>query len=92
MEFLNAIGTWCGGLTSWQGGGHGWGGWMPFHFGGIFQLLVIGLIIYFTVKMIRKPAATSGPGSPETLLRRRYARGEIDEETYRKMKDELKKA
>lgn len=92
MEYLTAFGNGCSGPGLWHGGG--FGGWsgsmgMAFPLGGIFQLLVIGLIIYFTVRLIRKPATHSGPGTPHDILKRRYAAGEIDRETYRAMKDEL---
>jgi len=89
MEFFSTIGNWCGGPAFWQGGGHGVGGWMPFHFGGIFQLIIIGLIIYFTVRMFRKPTTNSGPDRAEDILRRRYAAGEVDTQTYESMKKDL---
>lgn len=90
MEFLTSFGSWCSGPGFWHGGGYGSSfGSMPFHFGGIFQLLVIGLIIYFTARLFRKPATQSGPGTPEEVLKRRYAAGEIDEPTFKRMKDEL---
>ena len=92
MEFLTAFGNWCSGPGFWQSAGHmGWSGWMPFHFGGgILPLLVIGFIIYLTVRLSRKPANCSGPATPEQILRRRYAAGEIDEQTYRSMKEALR--
>ncbi|TIH13546.1 hypothetical protein D0S45_14635 [Marinifilum sp. JC120] len=90
MEFISALSSWCGGPGFGHGAGYGMSSWMPFHFGGILQLIVIGLIIYFTVRMFRK--ADTGPSAPsaQDVLKRRYASGEIDEETYRRMKDELK--
>ena len=91
MNFLTAFNNWCSGAGFWQAGGHpGWSSWMPFHFGGIFQLLIIGLIIYFTVRLLHKPATTIGAETPEDILKRRFAAGEITEQTYRTMKDELK--
>ena len=91
MEYVSAFSNWCPGAGFWQGGGHGaWGGYMPFHLGGILQLLVIGLIIYFTVRLLRRPTAETGPDTPEAILKRRFARGEIDEATYKTMKDELR--
>ena len=93
MEFFSAFGRWCDGPAFWNGtfggGGHGWTGWMPFHFGGIVQLVVIGLIIYFTVRIFRSPITNNGPDSPEAILKRRYAAGEIDEQTYGAMKNNL---
>ncbi|CCO25168.1 SHOCT domain-containing protein [Maridesulfovibrio hydrothermalis] len=90
MEFISALSNWCSGPALGHGAGYGMGGWMPFHFGGILQLVVIGLIIYFTVRMFRKPATEGRTPSPSEILKRRYASGEIDEQAYKRMKDELK--
>jgi len=90
MEFLGAIGSWCGGPGFFQGGGPGFNSWMPFHFGGILQLVIIGLIIYFVARMLRRPAMDTGTSSPQDVLKRRYAAGEIDKETYNQMKDDLR--
>ncbi len=92
MEIVSAFGNWCSGPGFFQTGAHGgWQGWMPFHFGSIFQLIVVGLIIYFTVRLFRNRTATnSGPATPEQILKRRYAAGEIDEQTYRTMRDDFK--
>lgn len=94
MNYLTTFGNWCSGPGI--GHGAGFGGWsgsmgmgLGLPFGGIVQLLILGLIIYFTVRLIRKPATHSGPGTPVDVLKRRYAAGEIDRETYRAMKDEL---
>ncbi|MBI9080137.1 MAG: SHOCT domain-containing protein [Pseudodesulfovibrio sp.] len=91
MEILSAFGNWCGGTGFWQGSGaSGWHGGMPFHFGGILQIMVIGLIIYFFARMFRHTATTNGAQSPHDILKNRYAAGEIDKETFVRMKDELK--
>ncbi|EGB14869.1 Protein of unknown function DUF2078, membrane [Pseudodesulfovibrio mercurii] len=94
MDYFTAFGNWCPGPGLWHGGGFGgWAGSMGmgfgFPFGGIIQLLILGLIVYFTVRLFRRPATHSGPGTPQDVLKRRYASGEIDRETYRAMKDEL---
>lgn len=89
MDFLTSFNGWCNGAGFWHGGSSGMAGWMPFHFGSIFQLLLIGLLIYFVYRMVRKPETASGP-SPQDILKRRYASGEIDKETYDRMRDELK--
>jgi len=89
MDIMGAFNSWCSGPGFGQGSGYGMSSWMPFHFSGIFQLLIIGAIIYFTVRMFRKPATSSGPDSPSDILKRRYAAGEIDKQTYRTMKEEL---
>ncbi|BDQ33720.1 SHOCT domain-containing protein [Pseudodesulfovibrio portus] len=64
---------------------------MPFHFGGILQLVILGLIVYFTVRMFRKPTSAAGPDSAEATLRERFAMGEIDAQTYESMRKELRK-
>ena len=93
MEYLSVFSNWCSGPGFWQSGGGAGGGWMmPFHFGGIFQLLIIGLIIYFTVRIFRKPTSASGPDSAETTLRQRFVNGEIDTSTYETMKEKLNKS
>lgn len=88
MEFLTSLNGWCSGPGFWHGGS-GMGSWLPFHFGSIFQILLIGLVIYFMVRMVRKPESAGGP-SPHDILKRRYASGEIDKEAYDRMRDELK--
>lgn len=89
MEFLSSFGQWCGGPGMWYGGaGSGWQSWLPFHMGGIFQILIIGLIIYFIARMFRSQSNTAAEG-PREVLKRRYAAGEIDKETYESMKRDI---
>ncbi|WP_027853236.1 SHOCT domain-containing protein [Marinobacterium litorale] len=72
---------------------HGWG-WMLF--GGIHMLFFWLLIILAIAALVKW---LSGGGSKDTdptrdaldVLNERYARGEIDRETYREMKDELQR-
>ena len=95
MEYLTTYANWCSGPGF--GHGTGFGGWFGnmganpgFPFGGIVQLVILGLIIYFTARLVRRPATHSVPNTPVDVLQRRYAAGEIDRETYRAMKDELR--
>lgn len=66
---------WCGGM--------GWGGWL---FMGLFWLVLLGVILYLVVRLL--PTAGSGAGrhglqeTPEQILDRRFANGEIDVATY----------
>jgi putative membrane protein len=70
-------------MMGWYGGGMGVGTWM---FMGLFWLVLLGVIIWAVVRLL--PARQDGHGggvyreSPEDILDRRFARGEIDLETY----------
>ena len=90
MDFFSAIGGWCNTSNFFQGGSHGWQGFMPFHMGSVFQLLIVGLIIYFVARTFRKPVKDGGFTSPDHILKKRYAAGEIDKETYNQMKADLR--
>jgi putative membrane protein len=76
--------------------GSGWmgGGWMGFG-GGLLMLLFWVLAAVGLVALMRWLASPGDAGDPGTgpsaleLLRRRYASGEIDQATYREMKQEL---
>jgi putative membrane protein len=61
----------------------------------IFWLLVLVLLVVGVWFLAGRGgwAARGGPGedTAESLLRQRYARGEIDEETYGRMRDELRR-
>ncbi len=72
-----------------------WGnGWMGFG-GGFVMLLFWGLAIFGLVALARwavfKSGKTGQPreSGPLEILQRRYASGEIDQQTYQRMKAEL---
>lgn len=83
------------------GGGMGWGGWLGM---GLFWLLLLGVILFLVVQLL--PGAGQGgsgrggyggfggpgPESPEEILDRRFARGEIDIETYQAQRAALAQA
>ena len=70
----------------WDGGWHM--GWM--WIGWLLAIVVIGGGLWFLVNGTR--GGSGGPGeSPEQALKRRYARGEIDRETYERMLDEIRR-
>lgn len=55
--------------------------------------LVTGLVIYyifFNENSISRTGSILSKESPEELLKRRFATGEIDEKTYIQMKETLK--
>ena len=74
----------------------GWGGWTMML---LFWLIVIGLIVWLVATLARREGGDRSRSSSgqsredraEGVLRERYARGEIDEGTYRRMLDELRR-
>jgi len=72
----------------------GWGGWTVML---LFWLVVIGLIVWLVVTLLRRERGDprrreQGENRAESVLRERYARGEIDKETYRRKLDELRRS
>ena len=68
-----------------MGWGMGWG--MPF-FGMFFWLLIIAGII-FLIRWLAGNKQTDSQEKPLDILKRRYASGEIDQETYERIKKDL---
>lgn len=72
-------------MMGWYGGGMSWGGWL---FMGLFWLVLLGMIFYLVVRLLPRGGSGAGiggqgaPETPEEILDRRFARGEIDVETY----------
>jgi putative membrane protein len=69
-------------MMGWYGPGMGWGAWF---FMGLFWLALVVLIVWLVTRLLpsRQRPAAGAPDSPEEILDRRFARGEIDEQTYR---------
>jgi putative membrane protein len=72
--------------------GYGWGmgpwGWI---FMGLFWFVVIGAIVWALAALLPRSGsnARNRTESPEEILARRYALGEIDAEQYRQAREEL---
>ncbi|RMD93186.1 MAG: SHOCT domain-containing protein [Calditrichaeota bacterium] len=74
-----------------QGMGSGMGGGM--WFGWLFWIVLIGLVIW-GVKAVLDSQRTTKPNLPQEdsaieILKRRYAKGEIDEDEYEKGREML---
>ncbi len=71
----------------------GWGAAMTMGLGWLMMLAFWGALILGVVLLVRWLAAGVMTGDaredPLAILQRRYARGEIDDETYRRMRREL---
>ena len=65
-------------------GGWGWG----MGFGWIVPLAVVGLVVWAVVTTTRSNPSGSGDRALG-ILKERYARGEIDRETYESMRSDL---
>lgn len=70
---------WCGSHMGW------WGGWAM-----LLWWLPVLLVAVVVVWLMRSRAGGTGTDPAEDALRQRYARGEIDDETYRRMLAELR--
>lgn len=56
-------------------------------FGGIFIVLIVILAIwYFTQGNVKTPGNTGKQDAPLDILKKRYARGEINKEEYEEQK------
>ena len=75
------FGNWMGGTWGFS---HG-----PFGF--VMGILFWGLILYLLIKLFGTlfSKETQNSSTPITLLKERYAKGEISEEEYHRMKTEL---
>jgi putative membrane protein len=80
-------------MMHWMFGNSGMGygpgmGLLMFFF---WLLVILGIILLVKALAGRKGQGAAGEGdSAEEILKKRYARGEIGEEEYRKMKENLR--
>ena len=81
-----------------MGYGYGWGmgagGWIAMT---VFLIALLGLVVWAVTRLL--PAGGRGPDAgppraetPEEILDRRFARGEIDGEAYQRMRTEITSA
>lgn len=68
--------------TMWFGGGYMWLFW-------IILILLIALVIKLVVGNNPSSSRSSEEESPLSILKKRYARGEIDEEEFERRSREL---
>lgn len=84
---LVSIQGWC----PWCGSHMGWGGWTMMI---LWWLLIIAIVVVIVWALRRGVGsrALDSRDPAEEALREQYARGEIDEETYRRRRDELRRS
>ena len=57
----------------------------------LFGLAVLVLLIWVVVRAVGPSGPGRGEESPETILKRRYARGEVDREEYERRLNDLRR-
>jgi|SRR3989338_203862 len=71
-------------------GSFGMGGYGMMGFGFIFMLLFWGVLIWLVVMLVGAAQSGKKDDDPSTILKRRYASGEISKKQYEELKKELK--
>ena len=71
-----------------------WGHMMGYGYGGGFMwlivLVLVGVVIYFLLQSSKsKDSAVSTTETPLDILKKRYAKGEIDKEEFDRKKEDL---
>ena len=66
-------------------------GWGMMTIGWIFMMAVIGLIVWAVIRTTSQSptSGTSTTASAQTILAERFARGEIDDDEYRRRSDQI---
>ena len=70
----------------WGGGVHWWGWLLGFVGMVAFWGLIIWAVWYFVTGLSHRPDERQRPGGPRQILDERLARGEIDTEEYRRLR------
>lgn len=72
----------------WWHGGWGWGAWLAMS---LAMVVFWGLLLWGIITIARSASGDPPPGGdPERILAERFARGEIDEDEYRRRLDTLR--
>ena len=87
MLLIQQGSNWC----PWCGGHMGWGGWMMMFWWVLILALVVAAI-WWQARRRRPKREEPGDDRAEGILRERFARGEIDEATYRQQLTELRRS
>jgi Predicted membrane protein (DUF2078). len=70
--------------------GYGWGmgfaGWL---FMGLLWVVIIGLVVWAVIALLPGSRSAGQRETPEEILDRRFALGELDTEQYRRAREEL---
>lgn len=72
-------------MMYWGNGDWNWAAWVAMT---ASMVLFWGLVAWVVVTIVRRPDATHR--SPEDLLADRFARGEIDDDEYRRRREALR--
>jgi putative membrane protein len=71
----------------------GWGGWGWMMLMPLLWIVLIGLIVWAVVRLSQRPSTQMGGQAPretpQEILDRRFASGEIDEQAYMRAHDTL---
>jgi putative membrane protein len=71
---------------------YSWGGMLLMILSMLFWFALLGVLIWALVRWVTRTSVSSGtPGGPSALeiLQQRYARGEIDDATFERMRQQL---
>ena len=91
MFVLQQVGPWWCPMC---GAGTGFWGWGMMLFMWLFWVAVAVFVAWLILRVMRRGSGPwePGPGDrAEAILRERYARGEIDRETYERMLEDLRR-
>lgn len=73
-------------------GGYGAGWGIGMGFGWIVPLILIGLVVWAVIAVTRSRGGETAAAAPDrslAILRERYAKGELDNATYERMRTDL---